>query len=140
MSSEMRAGGGGLGAISGPVAGAAGGKPGSAPAVGFSIANNSFRDIDSDQEVSADSVRQYGNQAVYARRQAGRKEQLVVTPETAELDIEKDKDKIEVIERFTEPYFALVKANSAVENQILSDQRDDEQLLIKLRGKNYLVK
>lgn len=132
--------GSGMGAMSGPAN--ASGKPLAAgtPALGLSIANNSFRDIDTDMEVSADSVRQYGNQAVYARRQAGKKEQLVVTPETAELDLEKDKDKFEVIERFTEPYFALVKANSAVENQILSDQRDDEQLLIKLRGKNYLVK
>ena len=65
---------------------------------------------------------------------------LVVTPETADLDLEKDKANIEVIDRFTEPYFALVKANTLAENQMLSQQRVDEQLLVKLRGKNYLVR
>ena len=131
--------GGGSLAVSGPAGAAAAPQNTPLSKLGGAV-TNSFRDIDSDAEVAADSVRQYGNQAVYARRQAGKKEQLLVTPETADLDIEKDKDKFEVIERFTEPYFSLVKANSAIENQILSDQRDDEQLLIKLRGKNYLVR
>jgi hypothetical protein len=45
-----------------------------------------------------------------------------------------------VIDRFTEPYFALINANTLAENQMLSQQRPDEQLLIKLRGKNYLVR
>ncbi|MEK6258118.1 MAG: VIT domain-containing protein [Planctomycetota bacterium] len=113
-------------------------------------ASNSFRDAKTDKEVAADSVRQYGNQAVYARKKSGAsattspadkaEPQLVVTPETAELDLEKDKANIEVVDRFTEPYFALVNANTLAENQILSQQRVDEQLLIKLRGKNYLVR
>ncbi len=111
---------------------------------------NSFRDAKTDKEVAADSVRQYGNQAVYARKKSGAtvasgpadksEPQLVVTPETAELDLEKDKANIEVVDRFTEPYFALINANTLAENQILSQQRVDEQLLIKLRGKNYLVR
>ena len=112
--------------------------------------SNSFRDAKTDKEVAADSVRQYGNQAVYARKKSGAKpgstddakagDQIVVTPETAELDLDKDKANIEVVDRFTEPYFALVNANTLAENQILSQQRVDEQLLIKLRGKNYLVR
>jgi Ca-activated chloride channel family protein len=111
---------------------------------------NSFRDAKTDKEVAADSVRQYGNQTVYARKKmnvgaesrAGEKaeQQIVVTPETADLDLEKDKDKIEIVDRFTDGYFALVKANNPSENQLLSQQRGDEQLLIKLRGKNYLVR
>jgi Ca-activated chloride channel family protein len=111
---------------------------------------NSFRDLATDKEVAADSVRQYGNQTVYARKsmaaatepKAGEKaeQQIVVTPETADLDLQKDKDKIEIIDRFTDGYFALVKANNASENQLLSQQRGDEQLLIKLRGKNYLIR
>ncbi len=101
---------------------------------------NSLHDIETDSSLPIDNVRQYGNQAVYARNQPGKKEQILVTPETAELDLEKDKARIETIERYGEAYFALVKANSATENQILSQQRDGEQLLIKLRGKNYLVK
>ena len=114
---------------------------------GPALAGNSFRDLKTDKEVAADSVRQYGNQAVYARTNgaknvAGGKDlsQIVVTPETANLDLEKDKDKIEVVDRFTDAYFALVKANTLGENQILSQQRDGEQMLLKLRGKNYLVR
>ena len=101
---------------------------------------NSLHDIETDSNLPIDNVRQYGNQAVYARSQPGKKEQILVTPETAELDLEKDKARIETIERYSEAYFALVKANSVTENQILSQQRDGEQLLIKLRDKNYLVK
>ena len=104
------------------------------------LAANSFHDIESDTTVSIDSVRQFGNQAVYARSQPGKKDQILVTPETADLDLEKDKASIETVERYSEAYFALVKVNSVTENQILSQQRDSEQLLIKLRGKNYLVK
>ncbi len=128
----------------------AAGQPGSGPAFGGGVAANTFRDAVTDKEIAADSVRLYGNQAVYARKKSdsgvatgpGEKAQqpLVVTPETAELDLERDKDKIEVVDRFTERYFALVQANTAAENQILSQQRADEQLLIKLRGKNYLVR
>ena len=101
---------------------------------------NSLHDIETDSNLPIDNVRQYGNQAVYARSQPGKKEQILVTPETAALDLEKDKARIETIERYSEAYFALVKANSVTENQILSQQRDGEQLLIKLRDKNYLVK
>lgn len=126
-----------------PSAGGAGG-------FGGGQVSNSFRDAKTDKEVAADSVRQYGNQAVYARKKSGAKpasgdddkagDQIVVTPETADLDLEKDKANIEVVDRFSEPYFALINANTLAENQILSQQRVDEQLLIKLRGKNYLVR
>ena len=120
---------------------------------GGGVASNTYRDAKTDKEVAADSVRQYGNQAVYARRLSESKtsgvasgpadkaeQQIVVTPETADLDLDKDKANIEVVDRYTDPYFALINANSLAENQILSQQRVDEQLLIKLRGKNYLVR
>lgn len=138
-------------ALSGPAPGP-GGAGGGLGGFGNSSSANSFRDLNTDKEVAADSVRQYGNQAVYARKRGkdsspseakdpAKAEQLiVVTPETAGLDLEKDKDKIEIVDRFTDGYFALIKANSIAENQILSQQRGDEQLLIKLRGKNYLVR
>ena len=104
------------------------------------LAVNSYHDIETDSTVPTDTVRQYGNQAVYARSQSGKKEQILVTPETANLDLEKDKARIEIVDRFSEPYFALIKVNSATENQILSQQGDGEELLIQLRGKNYLIK
>lgn len=105
-----------------------------------SFATSSFRGIDDDDDVEVDTVRAFGNQAIYARRQSGMKEQILVTPETATLDLEKDKSAIEVIDRYSAPYFELVQANSMTENQIFSQQRSDEQLLIRLRGKNYLVR
>jgi Ca-activated chloride channel homolog len=132
--------------------------PAGAAGPGFAggLVGNSFRDAATDKEIPADSVRQYGNQAVYARKNSGStlstapgvssgtgeksEQQIVVTPETANLDLAKDSDKIEVIDRFTDAYFALVNANTSAENQILSQQRADEQLLIRLRGKNYLLK
>lgn len=114
-------------------------------AVGGPATSNSFRDLKTDKQVAAESVRSYGNQALYARSgpaeaASGKRQQIVVTPETASLDLEKDKDQIEIVDRFTDSYFALVKANTITENQVLSQQREGEQLLIKLRGKNYLVR
>lgn len=110
------------------------------PVSGPATPSVAFRDIESDSDVAVDSVRQYGNQAVYSRRQTGKSEKLLVTPETAELDLEKDKSQINVIERFSEPYFALIAENTSTENQIISQQKDGEQILIKLRGQNYLIK
>ena len=125
--------------------GAFGGAGGAVGGPATSPSANTFRDLKTDKDVAADSVRQYGNQAVYARKRSGPTTgkpdcEIVVTPETAGLDLEKDKDQIEIVDRFTDSYFALVKANSLAENQMLSQQRDGEQLLIKLRGKNYLVR
>jgi len=45
-----------------------------------------------------------------------------------------------MIARYSKEYFALVKANNAQQNLLLSNQRPDEELLLKLRGQNYLIK
>ena len=37
-------------------------------------------------------------------------------------------------------YFELTRANSVAENQVLSAQGDDDELLIELRGQAYLIK
>lgn len=107
-------------------------------------------DIDGDREIRADNVRRAGNQALYSRKQfkdlpggkrdESKEKQIVVTPETASLDLEKDKADIEIVERFSDKYFELVKANSPAENQVFSQQQPNDELLVKLRGKNYLVK
>jgi len=120
-----------------------------AGAPGLAGGGAAFRDIDSDQDVATANVRQSGNMTLYARKlaqpasgppAAGEQKQIVVTPETASLDLEKDKADIEIIERFTEQYFELVKANSAAENLVFSQQQPQDELLIRLRGKNYLVR
>lgn len=81
-----------------------------------------------------DSVRQVGNQAIYRRGQ------VWIASNASNLDPEKDKDKIQTVERYSDEYFKLVRANSSAENQVLSQQRADEQLLITLRGQAYLIK
>ncbi len=104
---------------------------GAAPADGLSLA----RDIDSDREVALNGLKVLGNQSVY--RRSGK---VWVTPETAEIDLERDKAQIKEVERFSAEYFALVAANSPVENQLLSSQQEDEELLVRLRGQVYHVK
>ena len=42
--------------------------------------------------------------------------------------------------RFSEEYFQLVRANKISENQLLSSQRDNEELLILLHRQAYLIK
>lgn len=114
-----------------------------APAAGFGGA--AYRDIQSDKEVKLKGLKQVQNETVYARRlpeAAGGKpgRQLLVTPETAQMDLEKDKAQIKTVERFSDDYFALVKANTVAENQLLSLQEEGDELLVKLRGQAYLVK
>jgi len=111
----------------------------SAPAAGgFGV---QLRD-DADNLVVKESVRTLGRETLYARGYdvGGQRVKLLVTPETAKLDLEKDKDQITVIDRYTDEYFALIGANSPEENQLFVQQQADEQLLVKMRGKTYLVK
>lgn len=69
-----------------------------------------------------------------------RKGKLIMTPETAELDLQKDQARITTIERFTPEYFHLVTTNSRAENQLLAEQGPDEELLVRLQGNVYLIK
>ena len=57
-----------------------------------------------------------------------------------DLDPEKDQAKIKEIQRFSDDYFALVKANTPDENAILAVQQPGEELLVRFRGQAYLVK
>ncbi len=111
--------------------------PASTPAGG-----NVVIDAFSDREVVTESVRSAGKDALYARslEQEGRQVKLLVTPETSQLDLVKDKDQITEIDRFSDAYFVLVQANSPDENQLFVQQQAGEQLLLNLRGKTYLVK
>ncbi len=104
------------------------------PVDSLSLGSNVYRDAKTDRYVVKESVRTSGNQALYKRGK------VVVTPETAELDVAKDADKFTTIERYTDAYFSLVKDNTVEENQVLSDQAEDEELLVQLRGKAYLIK
>ena len=92
-----------------------------------------YFDSKSDKEVVTSTVRQAGNQTAYKR---GKR---IVTPDTADLDTEKDKAKIITIQRYTKEYFDLVAKNSVDDNQIMTQQADDEELLVNFRGQAYLI-
>jgi hypothetical protein len=57
-----------------------------------------------------------------------------------DIDPEKDKAKIKEIKRFSDEYFALVKANTQDENAILAAQQEGEELLVRFRGQAYCIR
>ena len=63
---------------------------------------------------------------------------LVIAANAADVDLEKA-DIIE-IELYSKEYFDLVKDNTKSENEIISEQMDGEELVIRLRGKVYRFK
>ncbi len=87
-----------------------------------------------DRPVVVSTVRTLGHTALYKRGK------IVVTPETANLDVVQDAAQIITIERFSPEYFALVSGNTPGENQVLSNQADDEELLLRVRGQAYLIR
>ncbi len=108
------------------------GKPASAaPAAAFG--SSAYSDAKSGEQVITSSVRSIGNQTAYKRGQR------IVTPDTADLDVEKDKAKIITLQRYSKEYFDLVASNSPDDNQIISQQQADEELLVNFRGQAYLI-
>ena len=87
----------------------------------------------SESKLVRDSITVMNSQTLYRR---GR---MLVTPETASLDLEKDSSKITKLKRFTSEYFELVSKNSAADNQLLGQQATDESLLVKIGGVIYLI-
>lgn len=93
-----------------------------------------IRDLDTDEPIVVSGIRTVGNETLYRRGN------LFMTAETQSLDLEADRSEIEVVERFSAEYFEIVAANSAAENAVLSSQQDGEELLVRFRGRVYLVK
>jgi Ca-activated chloride channel family protein len=81
-----------------------------------------------------DKVIQVGKETLYKRGK------LWVTAKTRTIDLKKDQAKIIEIVRFSKPYFELTKDNTKSENAVFAQQKADEQLLISMRGKIYLIK
>ena len=55
------------------------------------------------------------------------------------IDPEKDAAKIKRVKRFSDDYFALVRANTADENAVFAAQQEGEELLVVLRGQAYCI-
>ena len=93
-----------------------------------------FRDIDTDQEVAAgDAVQNVGNETLYKRGHT------LYAANAQEVDPDKDDAKIKKVKRFTDEYFALVKANTTGENALLARQQEGDELIVKLRGQVYRI-
>ena len=93
-----------------------------------------LKDIDSDQSIAVDSVKVIGKNTLYRRGKTW------IDASAKDVDVAKDKSKIKEIKRFSKEYFELTEKNSKSENAVLAIQKDDQQLLIKLRGQIYLIK
>ncbi len=113
--------------------GAVGGAP-NAPAAAASGPRLYLADEAAAKKIKQELIRQSGEQTLYKRGK------VLMTPRTADLDLEKDKAKIQEVTRYSEDYFKLVSSNTMAENELLSSQLDDEELLVELRGQVYLIK
>jgi len=80
------------------------------------------------------NVRQVGQQALYRRGQ------VWFSAAAAEVDLSKDKDKLQEVSRFGKEYFELVRANTVEENQVLASQQEGEELVVRLRGQLYRIR
>lgn len=91
-------------------------------------------DIDSDKKLAVDSIKVIGKNTIYRR---GKR---LIDASAKDIDVTKDKESIKEIKRFSKEYFELTAKNSKSENAVLALQKDDQELLIKIRGVVYLIK
>ena len=102
---------------------------------GVKMFGNVFQDAYEAGEVeTVSNVRQVANQALYKRGNVWQ------AANARHIDLKKDADKIQTIERFSDEYFKLSAANTVEENQIFASQQTGEELVISLRGQVYRIK
>ena len=93
-----------------------------------------IQSIDSDVATVSDAVLTVGKETIYRRGKT------LIVANARDVDLEKEKDTIVEIERFTENYFALIAENSKSENAVLARQTADQEMIIRLRGTVYRIK
>jgi Ca-activated chloride channel homolog len=79
-------------------------------------------------------VRNSGKDNAYLRGK------YLIASNALDIDPEKDKDKINNLQRYTDEYFELLKSTTVEENQLLALQGADEELLVRIQGKVYLIR
>ncbi len=79
-------------------------------------------------------VRNAGSNNAYLRGN------LLIASNATDVDLDKDKDQITELVRFSTEYFELIKSTSKEENQLLALQGQGEELLVRLQGKIYRLK
>ena len=97
--------------------------------------NASKDDYEAGRKEKLSGMRQVGNQGIYNRLG-----NVWIVANATDLDLDKDKEKIQDIERFTEAYFELTRANTKAENEIMASQRSSEELVIRLRSQVYRIR
>ena len=120
---------GGAGAM--PVSGA---MPGVGMPAGMGAPAVRYRDVESDREVAVETVQIVGNETLYKRGSQW------FAASAKDVDLKRDADKVQTLERFGDEYFKLVAANTPAENAVLARQQAGEELVIKLRGQIYLIR
>jgi Ca-activated chloride channel family protein len=127
-----------IAAPSAPTGGPGGGLAlGSGASVYDGAVQHGYRDTKDYEEGKKEivaNVRQVGNQAMYRRGN------VWIAAEATTVDLDKEKDKIITVDRFSKEYFELVKANTPTQNQVLSSQQDHEELIVNLRGQLYRIR
>ena len=94
-------------------------------------AANTYRDADTDREITAGGIQNAGRETLYKRGK------LWIATNAQKFDLEKDDAKIKRVKRFTDEYFDIVRANTQDENAVLASQQEGEELLVVLRGQAY---
>jgi Ca-activated chloride channel homolog len=115
------------------------GAPAAARALQQYYGGVTFRDVNSDTAMLAEGVRNVGSQTLYKE---GKRWIAANAREATQSDAATARPRAEVleIERYSDDYFKLVSANTKDENSILAAQQSDEELLVRLRGRLYLIK
>ena len=82
---------------------------------------------------ASSGVRQTKNGTVYQRGN------LVIADNAVDIDPESKDIEMKKIKRYSKAYFELVAANTKFENELLAEQRKDEEMIIRLRGVVYRI-
>jgi len=113
-----------------PQASAAATAVGAAGGLGAGLA---IRDIDSDEIVTVNTVRTVGNETLYKRGN------LWIAANARDVDLQKDRDQVVIVKRFSPDWFRLIKDNLPAQNRVLAAQPAGEHLLLRLRGTVYRI-
>ncbi|GIX05332.1 MAG: hypothetical protein KatS3mg114_1201 [Planctomycetaceae bacterium] len=104
-------------------------------------------DVDSKLGASIElrGMRKVGDETLWIRRNTfpgARRGKLALIAEADQLDLQEmwNQGKIRVVELFTRDYFALLTISTDAQRELLSHQRDDEELLLKLNQEWVLIR